>query len=73
MRKVILVALFILLLAGIAYAAANDAEWGLGSGTTYTSSGATVTVRWGFGSMYNQHEYVAAGGGVVCPFHIWYQ
>ena len=42
--------------------ALNKPQKQLGSYTVYTSSGTTITVRWGFGALFIKHEYVAAGG-----------
>lgn len=42
----------------------------LGSYTVYTSSGATVTVRLGIGSVFILHEYAAAAGGPTVPLFV---
>ena len=33
-------------------------QWGLGSAIPYTSTGTTVIMRWGLGSVYVRHEYI---------------
>ena len=38
----------------------NDIQWGLGSVTLYTSSGSSVTIKWGLGSTIIKHELVEA-------------
>ena len=42
----------------------NDIQWGLGSATLYSSSGATITPRWGLGAILIKHEFIAAAGRI---------
>ena len=48
----------------------NDVQWELGSAMLYISSGATVTPRWGLGSIVVKHELVATGpsGAIMNQF-----
>jgi len=51
--------------------AVQDVQWELGSACVYTSSGETVTVRWGLGSAFVLHEYEVAAGGNAPTGHLY--
>jgi len=45
-------------------------QWALGSATQYTSTGASVTMRWGIGSAQVYAAAVAAAALVFFPYHV---